>query len=182
MISTKLTVMKLPNIPGWPNYHISKTGRLYSNHSGSWVEIKPCFKLDGYAHNYLFKNENGKRLKKKFYRHRLVALVYIPNPEGKNQVCHKDNDKSNNRVSNLYWGTAKDNMQQCISDGRFFQVGEEHSKSVYSRINAKAIAKEYNAGKPRKDILRDWGISVGLLYKILRFYHIPLRVKRYGDS
>lgn len=45
--------------------------------------------------------------KKNWLLHRLVALVYIPNPERLPYVCHKDNVPTNNRVENLYWGTQK---------------------------------------------------------------------------
>lgn len=57
--------------------------------------------------------------------HRLVALTYIPNPENKPCVCHKDNNRTNNRVENLYWGTYKENTQQCIQDGRFKPGGRD---------------------------------------------------------
>ena len=47
---------------------------------------------------------------------RLVAITFLPNPENKPCVCHKDNNPLNNQVSNLYWGTYKENTQQMIFD------------------------------------------------------------------
>lgn len=43
-------------------------------------------------------------------------------------VCHKDSNPRNNRVTNLYWGTQKENIQQCIREGKFYYVGKIRKK------------------------------------------------------
>ena len=52
------------------------------------------------------------------YIHRLVAMAFIPNPENKPCVGHKDHDKSNNKVDNLYWCTHAENTQHGVKDGK----------------------------------------------------------------
>lgn len=105
-----------------------------------------------------------------------MATVYIPNPDNKPQVCHKDNNPLNNNVGNLYWGTREDNMRQCISDNRFYFVGKYRKKSV----DESGIVKKYKNGILRKYILKEYNISTGVFYDVLRSHDII--PDRYGKK
>lgn len=110
------------NINSFPGYFISKEGVLYTRWKRGAIlgddyrEMKLYTRSNGYKQAVLKIRTQGKL--RRVYIHRLVAEVYIPNPNNLPCVCHKDNIRSHNDVNNLYWGTYKDNTQQALKDGR----------------------------------------------------------------
>ena len=55
---------------------------------------------------------------KTFKVHRLVAEAFIPNPDNKPECDHKDKDKTNNCVSNLWWVSTEENWEHGTQNGR----------------------------------------------------------------
>lgn len=49
------------------------------------------------------------------FLHRIVAELFVPNPENKPEVDHINTNKSDNRAENLRWVTHSENMRNSIT-------------------------------------------------------------------
>lgn len=85
-------------------YKVSNFGNVLGSKGGL---LKPRLTRKGYHKVVLHNKDRGTQ----YFIHRLVAIAFIPNPEGKPQVNHKDTNKRNNAESNLEWATQVENMK-----------------------------------------------------------------------
>ena len=94
---------------GKEKFLVSNFGRIMRAET---QHIYPVFiNHEGYA--YCSMCDNGKSFVARC--HREVAKAFVPNPDGKEQVNHKDGNKLNNCVENLEWCTAKENVVHAIN-------------------------------------------------------------------
>lgn len=133
--------MKQDNIPGYPGYYLDRKGNLWRFKEDKWVKVKKYISPKGYLHVHLYDiNTKKSRIRR---LNRLVAILYIPNPHNLPVVMHLDNNPLNNLVSNLKWGTYKENTQQMMREGR--NKGQFVSK--LSQEQLKEVVRLYDSGK-----------------------------------
>ena len=169
------------NISDFPGYYVTVDGKVYSRKNNRHGYLKDYHLLktkytkhDGRPYVTLRNPKLGIRRLAKV--HRLVALAYIPNPENKPCVCHKDNNPLNNHVDNLYWGTQAENMQQCIRDGRysynrtFGKIGQNSPTSKYSN-RLKLRVFRYKRRHPKvllKELSNKFKMPISVISKIVK--------------
>lgn len=121
--------------------------------------------------------QGRKRIAKdrRVYLHRVLACMFIPNPENKKQVNHIDLDKSNNDLENLEWLTPKENLQHARDNGAYDLcfINKKMSPSVEKSIRTKPQGKTVT--QHLKDKAEEHGISFGYAQKA--YYHVTRKGK-----
>lgn len=139
------------------NYSVSNTGLVKSNtriiQSTTGLRtykeklLKPEITSDGHLRVVLC----DRGVKKKVFVHRLVAEAFIPNPNNYPVINHKDENPSNNNVTNLEWcsvayNNAYNNRHQRIGDAEGFNVKVYDKDGNYIEILASIteFGRKYN--------------------------------------
>jgi len=112
--------MDFIKINGYDNYSININGDVRNDITGLFK--KKSFNGNGYYRMALNKNN----ITKQYFIHRLIAEHFIPNPDNKLYVDHKDNNRLNNCIENLRWVSNSENCRN--------RVKQQHCTSIYKGV------------------------------------------------
>lgn len=124
------------SIPEDCRYEVSSLGRARRlvNVAGHLPGILPLKLSDPDKYYYIWVKGKSRMI-----HHLVLELFSSPRPEGL-YALHKNDDKYDNKFSNLYWGTDEDNKRDAVRNGR---IGSESHKRAISIHN-----KEYYKTHP----------------------------------
>lgn len=144
-------------IPGFDGlYDISSLGRVVSFVSNHGKPSAPHILSPGsHQQGYLMVSltSNGTIHQRRV--HRLVAMTFIGSPPFDGAwALHKNDDNTDNRPENLYWGTINDNARDALVNGRrVAKLNVEAVKDICRRLNAgetvRSLAAEYKVSQNR---------------------------------
>jgi hypothetical protein len=141
-------------------FDITKEGKVIRLKDGK--EMKGC--IDSCGYKKFSPRINGKKLQLKI--HRLVATKFIPNPNNLPQVNHKNGIKTDNRVENLEWCTAKQNINHAHKNKL---ATNDHLKKKVKQIDVKTN-KVINIYNSYREASIATGISEQNISQICRKY------------
>lgn len=128
----------------FPHYAVSADGEVFSQGRaiivGHWSRVIPQVHDNGRLYVDLYNGDT--RTRRRYFVHRLVLEVFVGAcPEGK-MCCHKNDVPTDNRVSNLYWGTHKENIRDAFRNNRI-KMGTDHHNGRITDDQVVEIRGEY---------------------------------------
>lgn len=118
----------------FPNdYLVSDEGKVYSKRTNKI--LRPGCDKDGYLTHILCVNGERHTVK----AHRLVAMAFIPNLDNKPAIDHINENKQDNRVSNLRWVTNKENSNNPLTLKRL----RDHANDNYAKMYLASVRRDF---------------------------------------
>jgi predicted transcriptional regulator len=147
--------------PSIPDYLVSRDGNVYTKKHQKLMRInsskcRKTGKMEGYT------NVCGESV------HRLVADTFIPNPENKPFINHKNGIKYDNHVDNLEWVTNEENIRHARQSGLFkCKKGLETPTSKLNLEKAKEIRALREKGMSTIELASLYGTSRATISKVV---------------
>lgn len=110
----------IPNYEFGDRYKCDRLGSVYRVYIRDDKEdlypMRPFITRDGYV-EYVLTDIN--KTKWHIQGQRIVAYLFIPKPDGKDYVNHKDLNRQNNKVENLEWVSHSENIKHSYDNNPF---------------------------------------------------------------
>jgi hypothetical protein len=159
-----LTLEQVKPLPGYAGYFVSRHGRICGPR-GNWL----AGQVDRWGYGYYVIRRRSIRI------HRAVLEAWVGSRPTGHECRHLDGDKSNNELSNLAWGTAKQNADDKRSHGAH-PYGERTNVAKVSEADVRQIRTLLNSGDMSQRVIGAmFGIShteVGRIGHRTRWGHV----------
>ena len=163
------------DVPEWElSYQISSLGRLKSK-DRMVTRGSGLMKIKGRLFRYVIDNGykrvslSGYGKSRKEYIHRIICFAFIPNPDSKPEVNHKNGIKLDSRLMNLEWVTKTENLQHSYDTGLHPPKGP----GLISGDNLRKFKSMFKDKKTAKEISEYFGLDLSSVYKLRKRYGIP---------
>lgn len=129
---------KWQDIPGYKRkYQASNFGRIRNLETG--LILNPQTTKKGYKRVSLYNNKGRTSM----FVHKAILITFVGDrPDNCSLIRHLDGDPSNNHISNLRYGTHKENSLDCKKHGNFL-IGEQRPQAKITQAIADEIRAEY---------------------------------------
>lgn len=153
---------------GFPGYMVGDDGSVWSNRvsaDGSWRKMNPSPNASG--HMTIALRRDGKTHRR--YVHTLVLDAFMGLcPEGCEARHFPDRDPANNSLSNLSWGTRRENMLDKTTHGTMLR-GDTHGSTKATRKLSKIVRDEYSTGAfSQRSLAKRHGVAQMTVNRIVR--------------
>ena len=136
---------------GGLEYTVYEDGTVYG-YKGK--KIKQHLDKDGYCY---FVAGSKKDKQKRYRTHRIVAMLFVPNPYGYNEVDHLDGNRANPSADNLEWVTHKENIRRAAARGSY--SGERNSHAKLKIADVINIRQAYKNGSRLCELARQYNMN-----------------------
>lgn len=151
-------------VVGQPKYSISSNGLVRFDATGNIRT--PQLGNNGYCYVTFQSGPKGKAVYWPIHRMMMEAFVG-PRPDGM-QICHNDGDRLNNRLSNLRFGTAKDNADDRDWHGMTRRGVRNGNAKLRDQAAVNAIRARYaDGGVSQYELADEFGISQAQINNIV---------------
>ncbi len=150
--------MDLPNvagfefrlIEGFPCYAAGTNGEIWSRRRGSWKKLRG---MKGGEMGYLIVTLCGAAGQVRKYIHIIILETFVGLcPEGMQARHYPDGNVHNNAVSNLHWGTPKQNSADRVEHGRDYRGEKHHWRSTVTASLVLKIRAAHRLGSTLKQL------------------------------